>query len=490
MAKNGSGRVPSNWNSNYGLFVEWNASQNVVGNYSDITVVVYADLLGPATISVGARSDGKIIIANQEATVDMPAVSKMYNGDAKIKLASITKRVYHRDDGSLQNVTIKAVWPIRATISGVYRATIEGAFNTGEIDRIPRASEIISSVDFTLENDLTVNLKRYSDDFKHNVVLKINNSTFKTVTNVDTTTTFTFDNTDISNLYTASINSSSLPVEIEVTTKLEDDTIGTSKKEGKMYIDPIKNAPTFTNFEFKPDDAGTETSTGWDDYIDEDNELSILGHTIYTIKPGTATAKNGASITGYEVSLNNKIYRGTGSEFTLPNPILYNDNLIVYAVDSRGFKTPVIKQIRGQQYEKISFTTLDVKRNSGTPTQLNFNIAGKIFKNSDVANQLSAQYRSREVGGSFGSWVNITSNFTVGSNGEFLANFNQTAFDTTKTYELEIQISDLFTSETFQIFINKVIPVVNVSKEGKLSVGEIYIYDGEEKIPLIVWEDD
>ncbi|HHY70478.1 MAG TPA: hypothetical protein GX519_02215, partial [Thermoanaerobacterales bacterium] len=358
---NGSGVVKSSWNNYYGLFFEWSAKQNTANNYSDITFTIYADFTSYGTIQVGSRNDGKMSIAGQEEIVYMPAVTKLNNGNARIKLATIKKRVKHRNDGTLPNVTLKAVWPIRATIAGVYRSTIEGIFNTGEIKRIPRASEVKSSADFTLENDLKVNLKRYSDDFKHDILLKINGSDFKTITNVDTSTTITFTETEINNLYNQSVNVSELSTELVVTTKQNATTIGTTNKKGKMFIDPIKNAPTFEEFEFKSD-GKTTSATGWNDYITEDNNLSVLEHTIYTIKPGTASGKNGATITGFEISLNNRVYRATGAEFTLPNAITYNDNLIVSAVDSRGFKTKVIKNIRGQQYTKIKFDKLDIKR--------------------------------------------------------------------------------------------------------------------------------
>lgn len=478
MATSGSGRVPSAWNNNYGLFFEWSAERNIAGNYSDITATVYADLLGFATISVGSRSDGNISIAGQVQTVNMPSVTKMNTGNSKIKLGSIKKRVNHRSDGTLPNVVLSANWPIRATISGIYRSNISGNFSTGEITRIPRASEILSSVDFTLENDLKVNLKRYSDEFKHDILLKINGINFKIITNVDTSTTITFAETKINNLYNQSVNVSELSTELVVTTKQNSTTIGTTNKKGKMFIDPIKNAPTFEEFEFKSD-SKTASATGWNDYITEDNNLSVLENTIYTIKPDTATGKNGATITGFEISLNNRVYRTTGAEFTLPNAITYNDNLIVSAVDSRGFKTRVIKNILGQQYTKIKFDKLDIKRrNYPNQNQVNFKIEGTIFKNDVVNNQLTSRFRRREVGMNYGSWINLTSNFTIQSNGKFTANFNRSGFDSTKSYDIEFEISDIFYTETFKIPINMEKAVVTIAKNKfKFFDYDILIYD-------------
>lgn len=474
----GNGVVKSSWSNYYGLYFVWSATQRITNNDSEITFTVYADFVSYGTIQVGARNDGKMSVAGQTQTVSMPAVTKLNNGSARIKLATIKKRVKHRDDGTLPNVVLKAVWPIRATIAGVYRSTIEGSFNTGEIKRIPRASEIKSSADFTLENDLKVNLKRYSDDFKHDILLKINGSNFKTITNVDTSTTITFTETEINNLYNQSVNVSELSTELVVTTKQNATTIGTTNKKGKMFIDPIKNAPTFEEFEFKSD-GKTTSATGWNDYITEDNNLSVLEHTIYTIKPGTASGENGATITGFEISLNNRVYRATGAEFTLPNAITYNDNLIVSAVDSRGFKTKVIKNIRGQQYTKIKFDKLDIKRrNYPNQNQVNFEIEGTIFKNDVVNNQLTSRFRSREVGMNYGSWINLTSNFTIQSNGKFTANFNRSGFDSTKSYDIEFEISDIFYTETFKIPINMEKAVVTIAKNKfKFFDYDILIYD-------------
>lgn len=457
-ATNGSGRVASSWNANYGLFFEWNAERNIAGNYSDITATVYADFKSWATISVGARSDGKISIGGQEETVWMPAISKLSSGDTKIELAKLKKRVYHNSDGTLPNVSIKAVWPIRAnmTISGVttYRSTIEGTFNTGEITKIPRASEILSSVDFTLENALSVSLKRYSDKFKHDITLKINGTTYKSASNIDTTTTFTFNSTEINNLYALDVNKSEFSTELIVVTKQGTTTIGTTTKIGKMYIDSIKNAPVLSNFEFKGD-TKTTSATGWNSYITEDNGLSALGQTKFTIKPGAVTFKNGAIFKRWEVSLNNKTYQSTLSEFTLPNAISYSDNLTVSVVDSRGFKANVIKKINGISYNEISYTKVNVKRRDyPNQTGVNFDIAGKIFKNSNLSNVLTVKYRKKlTTTDTYDSLVDITSNFTVDSFGNFTANFNVTGFTATETYDLEIYFNDIF-NEFTPFFIN------------------------------------
>ena len=425
---------------------------------------VYADITRYATIVVGARNDGQMYIANQGGNIYMPAVSKTTNSDVKIKLASLTRRVYHNPDGSLKNVVLKAIWPIRANIGGVYRNVVEGSFNTGEINRIPRSSEILSSANFTLENNLQVNLKSYFDEFRHDILLKINGSNFKTITNVDTSTTITFTETEINNLYNQSVNVSELSTELVVTTKHNSNVIGTTTKKGQMIIDPIKNAPDFGDFEFKPDNK-TSDVTGWVDYVDIDNGLSIIRNTIYTIKPGVVTPKKGATITGYEVSLNNRIYKASGDEFTLPNAITYNDNLIVYAVDSRGFKTSVLKNIIGVEYAKIIFNELKVERRKHpNQNEINFVVEGKIFKTSAINNQLSSRFRYKEVGSNFGDWTSLTSNFTVQNDGTFSANFNRTGFNSMKAYELEFEVSDVFTKELFQLVINMERPVATLTK--------------------------
>lgn len=478
MANSGSGYVRSSFHADFGLYFEWTSVPNVERNNSDITFTVYGEIRGASTLQIGSRIDGLMSIAGQtQYNVSMPAVSKLTSGTQRFRLGTIKRTVAHASDGTLNSVVLRAIWPIRATISGTYRSSIDLSFDTGPITRIPRASSIKSSVDFTLGNTIPVTLEPYSDDFTHDVYLCASGDLgLAEAINVGKTTTLVMTQGDIEGQYNTLKYSSSVAVWLEVITKHNGIIIGTTRKDGLMYIDAIKNAPTFEGFEFKPD-IDTTQATGWSDYISEDNGLSIRGQTIYTVLLGNRAPKNGAEIVRFEFSINNKTYTSTSvseDTFEMPIAINYSDKLTVTVVDSRGFKTSISKNIVCIDYTDVVVSKLDIKRKLyPEQSKINFDISGQIYKTAEVINSLRVNYRVREVGQEYSDWENITNNFTLTNAGAFTGNFDKTPFDTKKAFEIELEIGDIFTTQLFKTIVNKEYAVIELAEDG-IAIGRPY----------------
>ena len=152
-----------------GLYCTWSATQNIVGNYSDVTLNVY---LYYYTIDVGARSDSTISINGVSETYTAPSITD-YAPGYKTRLLKIkTLRVNHNSDGSKNNVPLSAYW----RFSGVYSGTSVGGItasttiNLNKIDRTaPTVTTSISNIGvsgFTLKasSSANANLWQYSTD--------------------------------------------------------------------------------------------------------------------------------------------------------------------------------------------------------------------------------------------------------------------------------------------------------------------------------------
>lgn len=479
MALSGNNLQKASWNNKFGIHFYWSGKQNVAGNYTDITVDIYGWLDTYAYLDIGSRN-GSISIAGDNKGVWMPSVKKYDSNVREFKLASRTVRVRHRDDGTLPNVYISAVWTIQATIDNVYRANISCGFNTGEINRIPRASSISSNSSFTIGNNFPVTIKRASDSFKHDVFLRINNSNFKTVSKIDTNHTFTFTDNDIDNLYELTKNSSSIDCSLICDTYSGNTKIGSVTKNGKVYVDEATNKPVFDNFTFVPIDLGTKDLTGWTTPVNEDNGLSIKNKTMYQIKCEEAISKNKSTIVRYELELNKKISSSTNTTIIANTPIEYDGFISVSAVDSRGFKTTISKKITCQNYENVNIDNWLIDRqNFPNNATVIINLNGTITKTNTLNNNATAYYRYGErlsSDGQFTEWKQI--DLVVESNGNFsIPDAVIENFDLKKVYDFELKINDYYedyyeNKNVIKTIIKSDKPIFSIKKDGIYSLGE------------------
>lgn len=464
----------ASWSSKFGIHFYWSGNQSYAGNYTDITVDIYGWLDYYAYLDIGSRT-GSISIAGDNSNVWMPAVTKYDSNVREIKLATRTVRVWHNDDGTLPNVYISAVWPIQAYIDEYYRYDISCGFNTGEINRIPRASSISSNSSFTIGNDFPVAIQRASDSFKHDVFLKINDSNFKTVSKIDTNYIFTFTDSDIENLYELTKNNASIDCSLICDTYSDNTKIGTTTKNGKVYVDEASNKPVFEEFTFEPIDLGTKELTGWTSEISDDNGLSIKGKTIYQINCGQATPKNKSTIARYELELNKKISSSTNSVITANSPVEYDDFLSVSAVDSRGFKTTISKKIVCQNYENIKPVNAEIERQKyPNNTKVKINFRGTISKSNTLNNTATAYYRFNDRSNyeeKFSDWKKI--DIVVVEDGNIsITDMMIDNFELKNAYDFELKITDYYSETIIKAIITTDEPILSIKEDGIYSLNK------------------
>lgn len=133
--------------SQFGLYCEWQGTQSISGNYTDITLKVYLRFV---TIGVAARTDGKVSINGTESTYSTAAMHD-YSSTVwhNVLLTTKTVRVNHETDGTKNNVALSASWRFSGTYSGVKVETITAStnINLNAIDRTaPNISLIAQSI--------------------------------------------------------------------------------------------------------------------------------------------------------------------------------------------------------------------------------------------------------------------------------------------------------------------------------------------------------
>jgi len=120
--------------NNFGLYVEWSATQSKTGNYSDVTQKIY---LAYYTIEVGQRTDSTSSINGTSVTFTAPAINDYSSGHKKKLLYTHTVRVNHNSSGNATNISLSASWRFSGTYSGVSvgRITASTTINLDSIDR-------------------------------------------------------------------------------------------------------------------------------------------------------------------------------------------------------------------------------------------------------------------------------------------------------------------------------------------------------------------
>lgn len=176
MASSGSfsGSIVS---GHYKLRVDWSQAKNVSANTSTITCKMY--LVNDWSLSIGSRSN-TCTINGTAVAYSSSAIST--TGTHSLGTASST--VSHNSDGT-KSITIKAVFNIRATISGTYYESIT-ASATVTLDSIPRASSV-SATSVNLGAASTITISRAASSFTHTLTYKFGSASGTIVTKTTAT---------------------------------------------------------------------------------------------------------------------------------------------------------------------------------------------------------------------------------------------------------------------------------------------------------------
>ena len=183
------------------LVLEWRASQNIAGNYSDVSIWLYLQSMD-AYGAMYASAVGQAQVTANGLKQTENATSQLNAYQKKLLLAKVW-RVNHDADGN-KSFTITGSYFVNVTFAGVYYGTITIPAFAVYLDRIPRKSSLNPVPDLNIPNKLSVNITRQSSSFNHNLTVWVANRTNPTldndshwvylnsIENVGTSGTFTF----------------------------------------------------------------------------------------------------------------------------------------------------------------------------------------------------------------------------------------------------------------------------------------------------------
>lgn len=433
----------------YTLRTEWKATQNTNENYSDLEITLHLDCQSGYNLYIGQRSH-TVNIAGTDYSITSSSIST--NGGSSITLGSISKRLYHNNDGTL-DVWLSSYCDIRARIRGTYVSGFSGGSDTISLDKIPRMSTISDNMigSRVLGTEHTIHIeKQLSGNVTHDVWYVIRGDKGSSqwhyiaqeTSDLDLTFIPTEEHVDLQP------NSSTIFMDIGCKTYKDGEQIGETTYNSGWYMKvPSKYSPDILSIIVS--DINTK-SKALGVYVQNHSKLQVV-----TNAKGLA----GATIKNISITVDKNTYTGeniTTKEITQSG----NIEISISITDSRG-KTEIRKRtINVEPYDppKILNFSADRTESDEKVVKLVYN-----FKMSSIANKNTCNWKiDRRPRGS-STWT------TVVSGNEKILNSNALTYNvsTDREYEFKLTISDFNTSNESIVYVYTSFVLFDFHKDGK-----------------------
>ncbi len=443
-----SGSFSGNYRG-YTLRTEWEATQNTNENYSDLEITLHLDCQSGYNLYIGQRTH-TVNIAGTDYSITSSSIST--NGGSSITLGSISKRLYHNNDGTL-DVWLSSYCDIRARIRGTYVSGFSGGSDTISLDKIPRMSTISDNMigSRVLGTEHTIHIeKQLSGNVTHDVWYVIRGDKGSSqwhyiaqeTSDLDLTFIPTEEHVDLQP------NSSTIFMDIGCKTYKDGEQIGETTYNSGWYMKvPSKYSPDILSIIVS--DINTK-SKALGVYVQNHSKLQVV-----TNAKGLA----GATIKNISITVDKNTYTGeniTTKEITQSG----NIEISISITDSRG-KTEIRKRtINVEPYDppKILNFSADRTESDEKVVKLVYN-----FKMLSIANKNTCNWKiDRRPRGS-STWT------TVVSGNEKILNSNALTYNvsTDREYEFKLTISDFNTSNESIVYVYTSFVLFDFHKDGK-----------------------
>ncbi len=302
------------------------------------------------------------------------------------------------------------------------------------------------------------------------------------------TKTVIFTEAEQNSFYSFLNTRNSASYRIAIDTYNGDTYIGTRMQYGTIHVGAAN--PVFSNFEYEDVNQDTIALTG-------NNQKIIKGQstvrTLITVE-NKATPVKQATINKYRTTIGNKqseVNYSSSSAVEMIIDRVDNNEIKVYAIDSRNNSTVATKRISTENY--IDYTNINIKsaiveRNEGgIGTRVNLTFEGEIFEVNfgNVSNSIkTCSYKYRTAGSNedyVEGLTNIkptnTSEGRYSNSVDIQGDLGANGFDNSKSFEIVITISDEISSYQFVVLLGAGTPLVAHHKNG-VAFGALY----DEKI--------
>lgn len=322
---------------------------------------------------------------------------------------------------------------------------------------------VVNSVSTVTADNTTVNIiintTVYEASYSYTLAIKNGSSTYLTISGLSwskgtANRTVTLTAAQRTTLLNAMASIKSFTGTFAVTTYSGSTQIGsTSSKTATVQTTSANSAPTLSGFTYEDSYSTTTNVTG-------NNQLFVQSHSTLKVTPGTATAKNGASVSNYTASCNGVSVSNTSGAAITVGKIAKSGSVTVTltVTDSRGYTASVSRTITVIAYAKPKLSSVTLRRTNEIEAEMQLKFNGSISAISvDGMQKNSVQYvryqykKTSET--SYGSYTSILSS-TIRSGTSFsFSNLELCNLDAGSSYDFHLQIQDrLFSLSSLDVY--------------------------------------
>ena len=261
--------------------------------------------------------------------------------------------------------------------------------------------------------------------------------------------TITLTSSERTTLLNAMANVKSFTATIELVTKSGSTQIGNASTcTCTIRTSQANSGPSLSGFTFA-DSYSTTTA------ITDNDQVLIQDYSRLTVTPGTATARNGASIVSYSAVCSGVTKSNTtGAALSLGTIGTSGTRDITLTVtDSRGYTASVTQSVTVVPYSKPRVSSVSLRRTNDIETEMQLVFNGSISPITVDGTQknslLYARYRYKLTSASsYNSYTSILGSVTATSSSFSFSNLELCNLDSESSYDFHLQIRDQLNSLT------------------------------------------
>ncbi len=299
---------------------------------------------------------------------------------------------------------------------------------------------------------ISINTTVYDAAYTHTLQIKNGSTVYLSITGLSwaqgtAARTITLTAAQRTTLLTAMASVKSFTATFALLTYSGSTQIGsTSTKTATVQTTTANSAPTMGAFTFYDGRSATSTVTGND-------QVFIQGYSYLYVTPGTATARNNATISSYSATCNGVTLSNTTGAVINLGEVAKSGTLdvVVTATDSRGYTVSKTQQITVIAYAKPKVSSLTLRRTNDIEAEMQLAFNGTISAVSVSGTQknslLYVRYRYKLTSAtSYGSYTSILASVTKSGTSYSFSNLELCSLDANSSYDFHLQIRDQLNS--------------------------------------------
>ena len=440
---NGTLTLPIYWH--WGVNSPWGQYTGPSGSYN-VTLSTIDRAAPTVSFSVSSiTANGFKISVSSTSTVDIWQYST--NGGATWTTFSTTA-------STSASVTLSSLSPnTNYTVKVRARRQYNHVYGTSGSSTVKTlGGAVVNSVNtVTADNatvSITINVTVYEASYTNTLVLKNGSATILTISGLSwskgtANRTVTLTSAQRTTLLNAMASIKSFIGTFAVSSYSGSTQIGsTSSKTATVLTTATNSAPTISGFTYADSYTTTKNLTGND-------QLFVQDYSTLKVTPGTATAKNGASISNYTASCNGlSASNSTGAAITVGKIAKSGSVTVTLSVtDSRGYTAETSRTVTVIPYTKPKISSVTLRRTNDIEAEMQLKFSGSISAVTVDGTQKNSvvyvRYRYKKTSeSSYGSYTSIYSGTTKSGTSFSYSNLELCNLDANSSYDFHLQIQD------------------------------------------------